>query len=112
MICDMCGSLDAIWKYTVAPVQGVVMLEGGGLGIKDMPDHMMLCDDCSGMVETDDKVGLQRKAVEKIVNETVHGDMTHLNKLDFGLMVKRSIEGFQKMFWEIKTGEREFVEQR
>ena len=108
MLCDMCGMIDPIWKYNMEPVEGVVIVDGK-LERKIMPNHMMLCDDCSCIVEVEDKIGLQQKAIEKIVNESVHDSLTPMNKQQFGLMVKQSVEGFQKMFWDIKRGERIYI---
>ena len=60
-------------------------------------------------MEVEDKIGLQQKVIEKIVNESVHDSLTPMNKQQFGLMVKQSVEGFQKMFWDIKRGERIYI---
>ena len=108
MICDLCGAVDPIWKYRVQPVQGVV-INNGRLENRTMPTTMMLCDDCSCMIEIEDRIGLQQKAINRIVTESVHDTLTPMNKQQFGLMVKQSVEGFQRMFWEIRDGERVYV---
>jgi hypothetical protein len=92
VICDFCSSPRPRWSY---PCPDFTVQGYGSEG------DWAACDECSLLVEADDREALALRSAEQYV--ALHG----LVSAGASVMIAETLVDFQRLFFEHKTGERQ-----
>ncbi len=101
LVCDFCGG-EPIWVYPMLHTNEVVMMNSMPIG--DLDRDWLVCDSCSGYIETDDSMGLQNVT---LISWKHH--IGSINKLPGDWVERRQkliIEAVHRVFYSRRNGAR------
>jgi hypothetical protein len=100
--CDFCGTDAVLWGYPLMHTNEPFFTERGV--IHGEPRDWAACDFCSSMVECEDTMGLETRAINAWKLAT--GSINRLPGDHMEVQFKYVVEGLFSMFWARRTGAR------
>lgn len=102
MKCDFCGSEKVVWRYRCTP-KAIMVGEGRAVMVDD--GKWAACDECSGMIETEDVMGVEERSLQRyVVEQGLEAAPAAMVK-----GVRGMLEMIHQTFWQSREGERELV---